>query len=261
MINIEDITVAISTYESRISQALIVESKFCRLGFKTMIIHQSKNPDSYEQNDSRCKIIKIGSFGVTKSRNVAIKNVTTEYIWFMDDDIDVLEEQVFEFISEMPIEAEVISTRVLNETGKPRKRYPEKGYITAKRRTLGVGTIELIAKVRFLKENKINFPEFMGAGTDLPVGDEAVFVSKILDSKGRLYHCDKSMVIHPDDSSGKNIDLRTIKSKGLMIRIVFGYVKSIFIHLYLANSISSISGLSKYRTFCLLLSGSLFKED
>ncbi|WP_422766786.1 hypothetical protein ACOX9X_10650 [Photobacterium leiognathi subsp. mandapamensis] len=260
MIKVEDVTIAISTYGERLYQALEIEKKFLKMGFKTLVIHQSIDKNFNVQNIDGSNLIQVDTIGVTKSRNLAIEKTKTKFIWFMDDDINILNENILYFLSKLPNSVEVISTRILNENGKYRKKYPKPGYLRKKRNILGIGTIELIANVNFLKLNKIFFPEFMGAGTKFPTGDEAVFVSKVIKNGGKVYHSDQAIIIHPDVSSGKGMDIRTVISKGLMIRLVFGYIKSFFICLYLSTRISKLSELGTINILYLLLCG-VFSKD
>jgi glycosyltransferase involved in cell wall biosynthesis len=251
-----EITIAISTFGERIVNAMRVGEVFTKSGFEVLVIHQSAS-DSFDKLKSRVfdtgnvKYIHLNNIGVTNSRNCAIENCKSKYIWFMDDDIDIDNSQINELLNVELSQCAAYTLRVRDENGKYRKVYPSNHKKLSKRDFLAVGTIEIIAEIDFLIKNKIYFPFDMGAGTSLPVGDEAVFLTQILNKKGGVIHIDSAPIIHPEFSSGQLLTDETIVSKGVMLSRVFGFI-GVFPLFYLTFRLNVHS---KVNCFRLLLKG------
>lgn len=86
--NINDLTIAISTYGERIVNAKKIALEFSRNGFRVDIIHQADNPDIIEEeiiDNKQIRYFYQNSKGVTKSRNYAIDVCTTNIfgLWMM----------------------------------------------------------------------------------------------------------------------------------------------------------------------------------
>ncbi|EFC0392434.1 glycosyltransferase family 2 protein [Escherichia coli] len=237
--NINDLTIAISTYGERIVNAKKIALEFSRNGFRVDIIHQADNPDIIEEeiiDNKQIRYFYQNSKGVTKSRNYAIDVCTTKYIWFMDDDITFDYDNIHQLYGVLKkINCDNVSvclTRIKDENGQPRKKYPQSGKIYNKRKIISVGTIEIIADATFLKRNDIKFDENFGAGAAYPVGDEALFLNDVLDSNGSIYHFDLYFLFHPKDSSGIYRSKLHFYSKGIVFRRLYGVI-GLFYILYL----------------------------
>lgn len=251
------VTVAISTYGTRVDNAILIAKSFLSLGFPIILIHQSHSPILLQ--DMCINYIHTNSKGVTISRNIAIDNCHTKYIWFMDDDIKLLNINMDEFHM-MFTSCEVVKTiRVLNENFLPRKIYPKTNSYLNKRSIIAVGTIEIIADVTFLKSFNIYFPSDMGAGSNNPVGDEAVFLSAIIDNGGKIKHYAMNALMHPDDSSGKVLNPVMLRSKGLMIRRLFG-AKYFIIIFYLSLKLKT-KEINFFSSLFYLFKGFLYKNN
>ncbi|WP_414057957.1 glycosyltransferase family 2 protein, partial [Staphylococcus aureus] len=67
--------------------------------------------------------MELQNRGVAKSRNAAIKNTTTEYLLFGDDDIEFKEESInaaLEYLQSNP-EISILLLQAVDETGTLRK--------------------------------------------------------------------------------------------------------------------------------------------
>lgn len=248
----DDITVAIATYNERYKNAIRLAKSFVKFDFKVVIIHQTTDDFLMKDLtlDKDLDYQHLSTIGVTNSRNKAIDYCKSKYLWFMDDDISILDE--LNNICDINFSSLAgVTLRVTDETGNFRKRYPDAGKIITRRDSLSVGTIELIVDVEFIKLHGIYFPVEMGAGSLLPVGDEAVFLSRIICNGGMIKHVDLSPISHPKESSGTQDNKLTIISKGYMLKKVYGF-KGIFPLIYL---IFKLKGGSKSEISFWLLKG------
>ncbi len=59
------------------------------------------------------------------------------------------------------------------------------------------------------------FPEDLGAGSALPVGDEAVFLAQFIDAGKKIQHVSAVVCSHPDESSGATAELAFNEARGV----------------------------------------------
>ncbi|WP_167714332.1 glycosyltransferase family A protein [Vibrio breoganii] len=250
-IKTNDITVSISTFEDRIDDAIKLSDEFIKLGFRCIIIHQlgSKDRESYRMYNDISNIYTIESTGVGYSRNEGIKQCSSKYIWFMDDDVKIIPNKMRLLLKKLDCNFDIITMRILNEQLELRKNYPNEGEIKNKRAILNVGTIEILAKTEFIKDKNLLFEKNIGAGSRFPIGDEAIFLSRALDSKAIIRHIAVATLVHPEESSGNILNKMNFISRGLMLRKVYGRVLSLPIILYIAVKMKS-----NQRSICINIS-------
>ena len=85
-----------------------------------------------------------------------------------------------------------------------------------------MGTVQISIKMNLLGKNR--FCEYMGAGSSIPIGDEAVFLSDILRSGEKITHNELYICSHPHESSGAGKHLMMSYARGLTIRKVYGVI-------------------------------------
>lgn len=180
--------------------------------------------------------------GVTKSRNLALSLLQTEYGIFCDDDIFYLPmafDLILNYFINYP-DADFLTFNVVDEQNNVLKKYPEKVIIHTKRSILKVGTIEVA--VRISKIRNIKFPEDMGAGQYYYCCDEPVYLGRILDSGGKGYHIPLSICSHPRMSSGKSLKgKQALLSRYICFCRLFGNVKGkIIFFIFLLKNIRQV---------------------
>ena len=220
----KNVCVAISTFGERLENALEVAKNFKALGVDVMVIHQLPNAESlckYVVND--IQIHELNSVGVTKSRNYAIDNACNDFLWFMDDDVVVVADQVEKTISKLTnSHVGFFVCEVCDEKHQKRKKYLVEGAAYNRMRVLNIGTIEVIVNLKEVRKAGVRFPEFMGAGTSLPVSDEAVFLARLISRNIQGVHVGTTPLIHPAESSGTIFTESFFLSKALMFKLIFG---------------------------------------
>ncbi|WP_230845152.1 hypothetical protein, partial [Vibrio harveyi] len=68
----------------------------------------------------------------------------------------------------------------------------------------------------------VRFCEYMGAGSEIPIGDEAIFLSDIM-TNYTISHADVNICYHPHESSGSCKESKFSYARGMTIRKVFGF--------------------------------------
>ncbi|WES66718.1 glycosyltransferase [Superficieibacter sp. HKU1] len=226
-LNNKNLDVLISTYSDRILdilKRLPSEKKNVRYLIGHQKYHVGVGEEVSEIINSRRDVLyfRLDSLGVTKSRNFLIKKSDADIIWFCDDDITFAENYYEKIISShLEDNSDVITFIIVDETGQPRKKILSDNDI--KKRSIlnimSVGTIEITIK----KPHNHFFPEEMGAGTNLPVGDEAIFLANILKQGKKISFHPKIVCSHPCESSGTQNSVITAYSRGVTFRQVFGF--------------------------------------
>lgn len=218
----QDITIAISTYGDRLCSALDLAMLFYKESFEVLIVHQAEL--AVEVNTS-LNYIFTPTKGVAKSRNIAISAVKTKFVWFMDDDVSLNSEGLIEFLENIKNNKDAVCHLccVKDEYGELRKRYHIAQNLS-KRNILNVGTIEIVADVDFLRKYNLRFNENYGAGTDMPLGDESIFLAQVINAGGALNRYFNAPLVHPRESSGTNWGMKEYRSKFSSFIRIFGWI-------------------------------------
>lgn len=217
------LTIAISTFGDRID--FINQYAFDRR-VRYIILWQSSR-DANMVLPSNVRLEKLSSIGVTHSRNKAINSCDTEWIWFMDDDVHITEDVITYLLNSLERREKnrVIISSVIDEDGHPMKTYQKKKSNSILD-VLNVGTIQIILNNNIVKNSRVRFPIFMGAGNKYPACDEPIFLSRLLKSKiisGFVFD-DKLTISHPKYSSGMNLSGKgQLISRAILFREVFGF--------------------------------------
>ena len=140
-----------------------------------LIINQTSKTAKIENE----KVITINEFGLSKSRNLAIKNSTEKFIILADDDVkyvDNYEKIILDAYKKYP-KADCICFWVESKNKDRRVQRMKNGKI-------GIFKIMKIASfqitMRREKANKIAFDENFGAGTNLNRGEETIFLRECI---------------------------------------------------------------------------------
>lgn len=213
--------ILISTFGQRmphIATILLPEE----IGVHYYICHQNvpsntAMPDFINRND--VTYIASDTIGVAKSRNILIKRATADIIYFCDDDVRLREDIYTLLVNQhQKFSDNVILFSIKDDNGSFRKNYPREIIKKTRMNILSVGTIEISIKNKKVPE----FPEDMGAGSNLPIGDEAVFLSRVLADKGTILFFPETIAFHPMESTGLVPDARSVIARGVTLKRVFG---------------------------------------
>jgi hypothetical protein len=173
------------------------------------------------------RLIKNLDIGVARSRNEAIKECATRWLWFADDDISYLSgtlSEVSDNLGKLDDQSyKIIITSVADSKGYIWKRPVSFNRLFFYPSISGVGTIQIIVDVNFVRKKGIYFPIDMGLGSKYPACDEPVFLGSLL-SVGAKATCWKSTcVVHPIFSSGSNWEIEgAAEARGQLIRRLYG---------------------------------------
>ncbi len=152
-----------------------------------VIVNQVLNKKIKLTNDSykNSKIISVNDRGLSKSRNLALKNSTDEILLFSDDDMSYVDDLESKIISayEKYDDADAIAFIVKNINRKIKYKVSKINFF----QSLKISSVQLTVKSSSIKNNNILFDENFGSGSKYFMGEENIFLSDCLRKKMKIY--------------------------------------------------------------------------
>lgn len=217
------LNVLISTFNDRIFHVKNVILDY-REDVSYIVSHQYTGekykiiPEELSRKD--IAISQIPGFGVTKSRNNAIRLANGDVGLFSDDDVTYTNEY-FDTIIQSFIKNELLDLALFKintpDSFPEYKRYPEQP-LKLQKLPFSVGTIEIAFKIESIKKSKLLFDERFGAGQPLLIGsDESIFVLDCITKGLNVWFYPEYIVNHPFESTVKGLtkyDKRRVSVSG-----------------------------------------------
>lgn len=155
-----------------------------------VVINQCDNNSIERFMRGKCSVLWINTTdrGLSKSRNMALKNATADICLISDDDLEYRKDYDKQIISafEKNVQASIMSFEVKG-IEKEFKKYPimaqQVGYI----KSLRIASVEIAFKRCDIIDNKITFDELIGAGTRFLLGEENAFLFHCLKRKLKIF--------------------------------------------------------------------------
>ena len=200
----------------------------------TLVVVQGDIDDytEFKNNNQNIRILFSKERGLSKSRNLALKNCKADYGYIMDDDV-VLEKGAIEKIVTKIVGdcADVGTSYFKYEDGHFSKSNLSKKFKHDLFTVAKVASIEMCVKIDSVKKNNIYFNEAFGLGTDLPSGEEYMFLTDCLKKKLHIYHYPICIGTHPNIISGDDFysSSEKILAKREMLKYVFLWKSPLFI--------------------------------
>ena len=232
-----EIVIAISVLNDGINNIkLSGEYKYC-------IIHQVTNGKCYSSNVDRIKAeydvryVFLNIPGLSISRNLAVDESICDYIWIMDDDVEIFEDSKYR-IDELIQKYPSVDAFILNHSTDKTQRFCSKkirnlNYLSA----ASVSSIDILLKRSSIVENDIRFDERFGLGTELPSGEEYIFITDMLKKGLTILQTNIVVSYHPPVTSGQDFysTPNKINAKKEMFKRVFsgGFMFRLFLTLFI----------------------------
>lgn len=198
--------------------------------FHYLIIHQVTTREKQERYDQivhsiqhpNFRYIRSYSGGLSKSRNIGLKNSQGDYVWIMDDDVLLLEgaeDQISNFL----IDNDSVDLFILNYTSDDRR---ERCYVNdaviKKMNSISVASVASINMlIKKSSVSNIKFDEKFGLGTQYPSGEEYIFCCDLLQQDKTIVQTNLVVSYHPLETSGQDFyttPLKLIAKKKMFIR-------------------------------------------
>lgn len=249
------LTIAVSTLVVNLERALSIFDNISDCsGLDLLVVCQGADR-SYEEwctNKKNCKIriAYCDSTGLSKSRNKVLQLVTSGFIWFLDDDVEIDDKAVHKiFRLGASTQAAVILGRIsCSDCEGMYKKYgsPRAGLLGA----LRASSIEVIVDRDFIRRKKLVFDERLGLGAKYPSGEENAFLLQIIKKGGQIIEIDSSIVKHPCLQAVREpaklwADHRVMIAKGILASNagLFGIIIMLYLALKVLVVTRSLSAL------------------
>ena len=193
------LTIGFSTLAERVSNI-----RFPSTDYEYLVLVQNPNQVSYSA-PPQATLVEVAGKGVAKSRNQAILNAKTDLLIFGDDDVTFHPEELNKAIRkfEQNPDLAMLLLAAKDETGEPRKQYPAGENKLTLFNSARAATYEMMIRVSLVKQLEVRFDERFGAGAELYLGDEYIFISDLARAGARCEFAPIYVATHPSDSSGE----------------------------------------------------------
>ncbi|MDO6610115.1 glycosyltransferase family 2 protein [Shewanella sp. 1_MG-2023] len=196
----KSLTLAVSTMENGLHNAMeIFRSLPIEMyeNVEVVIVCQGKLDKVVTYNSPVfCKVIFTNSLGLSKSRNIAIKNSRADHIWFLDDDVILKNDFIYSLIKNgLDKQFVYFCCIYCSDDKKFYKEYREPRI--NKLSLLKVSSVEIIAPTSVIFRENIKFDEHLGLGARYPSGEENDFLLKLFDVGVGFTETNEIGLFHP----------------------------------------------------------------
>ena len=181
-----------------------------------------QNSEGYEKEikylkDLGCKVIIDTGIGLSRSRNIGIKNCGSDFFWILDDDVYTNLNMIDSILDSIKSNvSDIYAFRISRDKdGKILyKSYSLKSKIS-KLGLLKISSIELIISKKIIDRNNIKFNQDFGLGSKYPMCEETLFLLDCYSKNAKITHIPKVIVVHKNLGSGYiHINNNSLVAKG-----------------------------------------------
>ena len=175
--------------------------------YYVLIINQTSKDKLFVSEKANIRVINSFETGLSRSRNLAIKNAIGDICLLADDDVVYLEhfdKPILESYNKLP-EADIITFKTRTTENKPYSNYPNQ-ISSLERFYKKVLSIEISFKRESILKNNLEFDELFGLGSHFQDGENRLFFEEVLKNKNiKAYFSPEYIVIHQPVSSSDNV--------------------------------------------------------
>lgn len=188
-----------------------------------LIINQSENQILHSDYDN-IQIINSKEVGLSKSRNLALKNAKGKLLLITDDDV-VFKPDFIENILQgfRTLSSDFICFRY-EKNNRLAKNYPTKPKENISwARLLSTSSIEIVFKRELVLEKSIFFDVHFGINAPFGMGEEAIFLADFKNQNHSIGFFPKTLLTHNHDTTGERISAKiTYYRCGAIFYRIFG---------------------------------------
>ncbi|MEO8933950.1 MAG: glycosyltransferase family A protein [Xanthomarina sp.] len=175
--------------------------------FQILIINQTNKNNILISKNDNIRVINVTYFGLSKSRNLALKNAVGDICLFTDDDV------VFDANFHITIvnafsenkNAGLIAFKVHNREGEDYRSYPTRNKRFNLKSIKGLMSIEIAVRPKIILQKGIRFDERFGLGSLFETGEEYLFGNSVLNHQIPAYFFNSYIVYHDEFNSGMDL--------------------------------------------------------
>lgn len=203
-----DLEILVATMDRSNLDFLIPMFPFAHFSeFQILVVNQTTESQIIESFFPNVRVLNSFEKGLSKSRNLALKNTIGEIALIADDDVVFLPDFQEKIISKHQAnkESSIICFQTLTNKNEPYSNYSEKEFLMKKKDFLYVLSIELTFKTKELKAKNIIFNEFFGLGAQFQDAESLFFLRRANHNKLKILFSPENIVIHKEYSSSDDI--------------------------------------------------------
>lgn len=155
-----------------------------------VVINQCDDSSVNRFEHNGCSILWIDTTerGLSKSRNMALKNASADVCLISDDDLEYRNDYKEKIIAafEKNNQASIISFEVKG-IEKEFKKYPDTAQRVGYIKSLRIASVEIAFKRDDIVKSNLSFDELIGAGTKFLLGEENAFLFQCLKKKLKIF--------------------------------------------------------------------------
>lgn len=174
--------------------------------YNLLIINQTNENQFLVSNSPNVRIINSSERGISRSRNLALKNAIGGLCLIADDDVVYTKDFKHLIVSsfETHSESDIITFKMIDSLGVDFKTYPSTFIVHTRKTLQQVNSVVIAFKRQPIQTKNIYFNTLFGLGSEFQTADEYIFLRDAL--KVNLTLCFQPDVIlkHADYSSGQN---------------------------------------------------------
>jgi glycosyltransferase involved in cell wall biosynthesis len=201
----QDLEILISTMNHNSLDFLIPMFPFCHFSdFSILIVNQTDENNLLVSGFSSIRVINSFEKGLSRSRNLALKNAKHKIVLIADDDVVYKKDfdvKIVQAYNQYKNKA-IISFCIEKPNGLLFKKYSQKAKMNLSLIELfNVLSIEISLNMTILEKLGVTFDENFGLGSRFEMGDEAIFLTDIKNKNQQIAFDSNSIASHPEISS------------------------------------------------------------
>ncbi|WP_338356707.1 glycosyltransferase family A protein [Yeosuana marina] len=174
--------------------------------YSILIINQTSKDKQLKSDSPNVRVINSFEKGLSKSRNLAIKNGEGTICLIADDDVKYkthFKKIILEAFKKHH-KADILTFQIVNKKGELYNKFPN--IIKHNKNTVStVNSVAIALKRKKIIENNSFFNENFGLGSAFETADEYVFLRSALRKGLKLFFEPKVILMHPNYSSGRAV--------------------------------------------------------
>jgi len=206
IVSANDLEIVISTKDRQSLDFLLRMFPYRHFSsFNLLIINQSENAVLVSDFPT-VRIINVAERGLSKSRNMAIKNAIKTICLIADDDVVYLQNFDEEIINafNQNLDAAIITFNHQRIGLDKPQNNSKKPYRHSKKTIYDVCSIEIAFRLNSIRENNLFFDKYFGLGSYFEIAEEFLFLRGAIKLNLKLYFSPHVIVSHPLLSSGED---------------------------------------------------------
>ena len=201
----QDLEILVSTMNRNSLDFLIPMFPFCHFSdFSILIINQTQENILLVSEFSNVRVINSFEKGLSRSRNLALKNAKGKIVLIADDDVVYkkdFDDKIVQAYNQFGNKA-VISFSIEKPNGLLFKKYlPNAKMNLSLMELFNVLSIEISINKSVLDKFGVTFDENFGLGSRFEMGEEAVFLSDVKNQNQRIAFVPNVIAVHSEISS------------------------------------------------------------